>query len=127
MERQLEECIRYARQRKQFGKPISKYQSVANKMVDMKIRLETARPLVYKIAWIKQTLGRAADAEAAMAKLYLSEAYVKSCLDAIQIHGGYGYMVEFPYERELRDAVGGQLYSGTSEIQRNIIARCMGL
>lgn len=127
MERQLEECIRYARQRKQFGKPIGKFQSVANKMVDMKLRIETARPLVYKIAWIKETLGRNAEMEAAMAKLYLSEAYVKSCLDAIQIHGGYGYMVEFPYERELRDAIGGTLYSGTSEIQRNIIARHLGL
>jgi hypothetical protein len=127
MERQLEECVRYARQRKQFGKPIGKYQSVANRMVDMKIRIETARPLVYRIAWIKETLGRNAEAEAAMAKLYLSEAYVQSCLDAIQIHGGYGYMKEFPYELALRDAVGGTLYSGTSEIQRNIIARHLGL
>lgn len=127
MERQLEECVRYARQRKQFGKPISKYQSVANKMVDMKIRIETARPLVYKIAWMKETMGRSAEAEAAMAKLYLSEAFVASCLDAIQIHGGNGYMTEFPYERELRDAIGGRLYSGTSEIQRNIIASHMGL
>jgi alkylation response protein AidB-like acyl-CoA dehydrogenase len=127
MERQLEECIKYARQRKQFGQAIAKYQSVANKMVDMKIRIETARPLVYKIAWIKETLGRNAEAEAAMAKLYLSEAYVQSCLDAVQIHGGYGYMKEFPYERELRDAVGGTLYSGTSEIQRNIIAKHLGL
>lgn len=127
MERQLEECVRYARQRKQFGKPIGKYQSVANRMVDMKLRIETARPLVYKIAWIKEKLGRNAEAEAAMAKLYLSEAYVQSCLDAIQIHGGYGYMKEFPYELALRDAVGGTLYSGTSEIQRNIIARHLGL
>jgi alkylation response protein AidB-like acyl-CoA dehydrogenase len=127
MERQLQECIRYARQRKQFGKPISKYQSVANKMVDMKIRIETARPLVYRIGWIKETLGRNAEAEAAMAKLYLSEAFVASCLDAIQIHGGNGYMTEFPYERQLRDAVGGRIYSGTSEIQRNIIAQHMGL
>jgi alkylation response protein AidB-like acyl-CoA dehydrogenase len=127
MERQLEECVRYARQRRQFGRPIGKFQSVANKMVDMKIRIETCRPLVYRIAWIKQTLGRSAEAEAAMAKLYLAECFVKSCLDAIQIHGGYGYMTEFPYERELRDAVGGQLYSGTSEIQRNIIARHLGL
>jgi alkylation response protein AidB-like acyl-CoA dehydrogenase len=127
MERQLEECIRYARQRKQFGQAIGKYQSVANKMVDMKLRIETARPLVYRIAWIKETLGRNAEAEAAMAKLYLSEAYVKSCLDAVQIHGGYGYMTEFPYERELRDAIGGTLYSGTSEIQRNIIAKHLGL
>lgn len=127
MERQLQECVRYARQRKQYGKPISKYQSVANKLVDMKIRIETARPLVYKIAWIKETMGRNAEGEAAMAKLYLSEAYVASCLDAIQIHGGNGYMTEFPYERELRNAVGGRIYSGTSEIQRNIIASSMGL
>ncbi len=127
MQRQLEECIRYARQRKQYGKPISKYQSVSNKLVDMKLRIETARPLVYRIAWIKETLGRNAEAEAAMAKLYLSEAYVASCLDAIQIHGGNGYMTEFPYERELRNAVGGRIYSGTSEIQRNIIASSMGL
>lgn len=127
MERQLEECIRYARQRKQFGKPIAKYQSVANKMVDMKVRIETARPLVYKIAWIKETLGRNAEAEAALAKLYLSEAFVASCLDAIQIHGGNGYMTEFPYERQLRDAIGGRIYSGTSEIQRNIVASHLGL
>lgn len=126
MRRQLEQCIDYAKHRKQFGQAIGKFQSVANRIVDMKLRIETARPLVYKIGWLKAQ-GKNADMEAAMAKLYLSEALVKSCLDAIQIHGGYGFMTEFQFERELRDAVGGTLYSGTSEIQRNIIARHLGL
>jgi len=126
MRRQLEECIAYARKRVQFGQAIGKFQSVANRIVDMKIRLETARPLVYQIGWMKEH-GRSAEIEAAMAKLYVSESFVKSCLDAVQIHGGYGFMTEFPYERELRDSIGSTLYSGTSEIQRNIVARRLGL
>jgi alkylation response protein AidB-like acyl-CoA dehydrogenase len=126
MQRQLERCIQYARQRKQFGQPIGKFQSVANRIVNMKLRLETARPLVYQIGWLKQQ-GKNAEMEAAMAKLYVSEAFVQSCLDAVQIHGGYGFTTEFEIERELRDAVGSTLYSGTSEIQRNIIARKLGL
>jgi alkylation response protein AidB-like acyl-CoA dehydrogenase len=126
MRRQLEKCVEYARMRKQFGKPIGKFQSVANRIVDMKLRLETARPLVYKIGWLKDQ-GKSAVAEAAMAKLYLSESFVKSSLDAIQVFGGYGYMTECELERDLRDAVGSQLYSGTSEIQRNIIASMLGL
>ena len=126
MRRQLEDCVAYARQRKQFGQPIGKFQSVANRMVDMKIRLDTARALVYQLGWVKQE-GRDAEMEAAMAKLYTSESFIKNCLDAVQIHGGYGYMTEFQFERELRDAMGSTLYSGTSEIQRNIIARCLGL
>jgi len=126
MQRQIEECIAYAQQRRQFGQPIGKFQSVANRIVDMKLRLETARPLVYQIAWLKQQ-NKTAELEAAMAKLYVSEAFVQSCLDAIQIHGGYGYTTALHYERQLRDAVGGTLYSGTSEIQRNIIARKLGL
>lgn len=126
MARQLETCVSYARQRQQFGKPIGKFQLVASKFVDMKLRLETARALLYKVAWLK-TAGRSAFLDAAMAKLYISEAWVQSCLDAIQIHGGYGYMTEFELERELRDALGSRLYSGTSEIQRVIIAQLMGL
>jgi L-prolyl-PCP dehydrogenase len=126
MQRQLEECVAYARRRKQFGQPIGKFQSVANRIVDMKLRLETARPLIYQIGWLKAQ-GRNAEMEAAMAKLYVSEAYVQSCLDAVQIHGGYGFTTEFQFERQLRDAVGGTLYSGTSEIQRTIIARKLGL
>ena len=126
MRRQLEACIAHARSRKQFGKAIGKFQSVANRIVDMKLRLETCRPLVYQIGRLKDQ-GRPAMQEAAMAKLYVSESFVKSSLDAIQIFGGYGYMREQGIERDLRDAVGGTLYSGTSEIQRNIIAKSLGL
>jgi alkylation response protein AidB-like acyl-CoA dehydrogenase len=126
MERQLEECIRYARQRRQFGQPIGKFQSIANRIADMKVRLETSRLLLYKVAWLKKA-GKPAVMEAALAKLYLSESFVQSSLDAIRIHGGYGYTTEFEVERSLRDAIGGTLYSGTSDIQRTVIARMSGL
>jgi alkylation response protein AidB-like acyl-CoA dehydrogenase len=126
MERQLEESIQYARDRIQGGQPIGMYQSVANRIVDMKIRLETARLILYKVAWLKK-MGKPAMLEAAIAKLYLSESFVQSGLDAIRTLGGYGYMTEFEVERNLRDAIGGTLYSGTSDIQRNIIARLLGL
>jgi alkylation response protein AidB-like acyl-CoA dehydrogenase len=126
MQRQLEECLSHARTRKQFGKPIGKFQSVANRLVDMKVRLDTCRPLVYRIGALKDAK-RDATVEAAVAKLYVSESFVKSCLDAVQIFGGYGYMAEQQIERDLRDSVGSTLYSGTSEIQRNIIARGLGL
>ncbi|MCH7703153.1 MAG: acyl-CoA dehydrogenase, partial [Planctomycetes bacterium] len=88
--------------------------------------LETARSLLYRAAWLR-SLGRSIFLEAALAKLHTSESWVKSAQDAIQIHGGYGFMTEFEFERELRDAVGSTLYSGTTEIQRNIIARRLGL
>ena len=126
MERQLETCIRYAKERRQFKRPIAKFQAVANKIVDMKVRLETARLLLYKVAWLKQN-EKNISLEAAMAKLHLSECWVQSCLDAIQIHGGYGYTTEFEVERELRDAVSSRIYSGTSEIQQNLIAFNLGL
>jgi alkylation response protein AidB-like acyl-CoA dehydrogenase len=126
MRRQLERCIQHARTRKQFGKPIGKFQAVAGRIVDMKVRLEACRPLVYRIGALK-TQGSAAFAEAAIAKLFVSECFVKSSLDAVQVFGGYGYMTEQEIERELRDAVGSTLYSGTSEIQRNIIATSLGL
>jgi len=126
MARQLEQSIQYSREREQFNQPIGKFQSVANRIVDMKLRLETSRLLLYKVAWLK-SMGKQAVMEAALAKLYLSECFVESSLDAIRIHGGYGYSTEFEIERDLRDAVGGTLYSGTSDIQRNIIARLLGL
>ena len=126
MERQLEECIRYARERSQFGQKIGKFQSVANRIADMKVRLETARLLLYQVAWLNQN-GKPAIMEAAMAKLYLSECFVSSSLDAIRTYGGYGYMTELEVERDLRDSIGGLLYSGTSDIQRVIIARWLGL
>ena len=126
MKRQLQECIDQARGRKQFGKPIGKFQSVANRIVDMKVRLDTCRPLVYRIGALKDA-NQDASIEAAIAKLYVSESFIKSCLDAVQIFGGYGYMTEQQVERDLRDSIGSTLYSGTSEIQRNIIARGLGL
>jgi hypothetical protein len=126
MERQLEECVRYARTRRQFGQPIGKFQAISNRIADMKVRLETARLLLYKVAWLKKS-GKQAVMEAAVAKLYLSECFVQSSMDAIRIHGGYGYMTEFEVERDLRDSIGGTIYSGTSDIQRVIIARMMGL
>ena len=126
MKRQLERSIQYAQNRKQFGKAIGKFQSVANRIVNMKVRLDTCRQLVYRIGWLKEH-GKPAMLEAAVAKLHVSESLVANCQDAIQIFGGYGYMVEQQIERELRDAVGSTLYSGTTEIQRNLIARCLGL
>lgn len=126
MEYQLDTCLRYVKEREQFGKPIGDFQLVASRIVDMKLRLETSRLLLYRAAW-KQSVGEDITMDAAMVKLYLSEAAVQSALDAIQVHGGYGYMADFGVERDLRDAVGGTLYSGTSEIQRLVIARALGL
>jgi alkylation response protein AidB-like acyl-CoA dehydrogenase len=126
MRRQLEDCVAHARARKQFGKPIGKFQSVANRLVDMRVRLDTCRPLVYRIGTLKDT-NRDATVQAAVAKLHVSDSFVKSSLDAVQVFGGYGYMTEQQVERDLRDSVGSTLYSGTSEIQRNIIARGLGL
>jgi alkylation response protein AidB-like acyl-CoA dehydrogenase len=126
MERLLERCIEHARERTQFGQPIGRFQSVANRIVDMKLRLDTARLLLYRVAWLKK-MGKSAVMEAALAKLYLAECFVQSGLDAIRTMGGYGYSTEYEVERDFRDAVGGTLYSGTSDIQRNIVARFLGL
>jgi len=126
MERQLSTCVKYTKLREQFGKPISEFQSVSNRLAMMKLRLETSRLILYRAAWAKQR-GGSAGVEASLAKLHLGEAWVQSCLDAVQIHGGYGYTTEYEAERDLRDAVGGTLYSGTSEIQMALIARGLGL
>lgn len=126
MERLLKSCVNYAKKRKQFGQPIGKFQLVSTKLVDMKLRLETSRALLYKVGWLKK-MGKSILMEAAMTKLYISESWVQSCLDAIQIYGGYGYLTELEIERELRDALGSKLYSGTSEIQRQIIYQFLEL
>ena len=126
MQRQLEACVDYARTRKQFGQAIGKFQGVADKVADMYLRLDAARLLIYQAAWLGQQ-GKPALAQAAAAKLFTSEAWVQSSLDAIQIHGAYGYMKESGIERDLRDAVASTIYSGTSEIQRVILSRMLGL
>jgi alkylation response protein AidB-like acyl-CoA dehydrogenase len=126
MERLLETSIAYARTRTQFGQAIGKFQGVGHRIADMKVQLEAARLLVYRAAW---RLGntRNASLDAAMAKLFVSESLVQTALATVQVHGGYGFMTEYEVERALRDAVGSTIYSGTSEMQRNIIARWLGL
>ncbi|MEX1257215.1 MAG: acyl-CoA dehydrogenase family protein [Gemmatimonadota bacterium] len=126
MERQLETCISYARDREQFGQAIGKFQSVSNRIADMKVRLEASRLMVYRVAWMK-TMNRSAALESAMVKLFLSEAFLRSSEDAIRIHGGYGYTTEGEVEQDARDAFGGILYSGTSDLQRVVISRLLGL
>src|SRR5258707_6637364 len=120
MERLLEDCVDYARQRRQFGQPIAKFESVADRIADMKVAIEAGRHLLYRVGWLKQQ-GKSAVLEAAIAKLFVSEAHVQCARDALQLFGGYGYCREYPVERELRDALSGTLYSGTSEMQRKII------
>ena len=122
MERQLEACLAYARERRQFDRPIGQFQAVAHRLVDMRVRWEASRLLLYRLAWLKRE-PRAALAEAAMTKLAVSEAWVRSCEDAMRIYGGYGYLAETGVERELRDALGSLSYSGTAEMQRQIVAR----
>jgi alkylation response protein AidB-like acyl-CoA dehydrogenase len=126
MQRLLDQAIEHARTRKTFGKLIGKYQAVSHRIVDMKVRLEAARLLTHKAA---SRLGQARDVQldAAIAKLFTSESFVTSALDTIRVFGGYGYMREYEVERTLRDAVGGVLYSGTSDMQRNIVASWLGL
>jgi alkylation response protein AidB-like acyl-CoA dehydrogenase len=126
MRRQLERAIDHARQRKQFGKPIGKFQAVAHRIVAMKVRLETCRPLVYKIGWLKAQ-GKDATLEAAMAKLHVSECFVQNSRDAVELFGAAGFVSEFGIERDLRDSIGSLIYSGTNDIQRNIIAQQLRL
>ena len=126
MRRQLEECVDHARKRKQFGKSIAQFQAVSHRIVGMKLRLETCRPLVYRIGWLKDR-DQDATIDAALAKLHVSECLVQNSLDAIQVFGALGYTTEAGIERDLRDGVGSLIYSGTNDIQRNIIARELGL
>jgi alkylation response protein AidB-like acyl-CoA dehydrogenase len=126
MRRQLERCIVHARTRKQFGQSIGKFQSVSNRIVDMSLRLETSRLIVYRYACLS-TQGEDATAAASMAKLHVSESFVQNSLDAVRIFGAAGYAEETGLERDLRDSVGGVIFSGTNDIQRNIIAQQLRL
>ncbi|MCB1966112.1 MAG: acyl-CoA dehydrogenase family protein, partial [Candidatus Accumulibacter sp.] len=126
IERLLDTSISYARTRSQFGQTIGKFQAVSHKIADMKVHLEAARLLVYRTA-SRLTTTRSISLDAAVTKLFVSESLVKTALDAVQLHGGYGFMEEYEVERALRDAIGSTLYSGTSEMQRNIIARWLGV
>jgi hypothetical protein len=126
MERILEECINYAKTREQFGKAIGKFQAISNKIADIKVSVELGNAFLYKIALLKKEKKRAA-IDTSIIKLFVSENLKRACLEAIQIYGGYGYAKEFEMERELRDSLAATIYSGTSEIQRNIISSLIGL
>ncbi|MER2255945.1 MAG: acyl-CoA dehydrogenase family protein, partial [Priestia megaterium] len=120
-----EKALSYAQERKQFGKAISSFQAIQFKLADMAMKIELARNMVYKAAWLKDQ-GKPFTKEAAMCKLYASEICMEVASQAVQIHGGYGYMKEYHVERYLRDAKLLEIGEGTSEIQRSVIARQIG-
>jgi alkylation response protein AidB-like acyl-CoA dehydrogenase len=126
MERQLTEVIQQATRRRQFGRPIGTNQAISHRIVDMKLRLESARLLLYRACW-ERAQDRASDLSTSLAKLAVSEAFLQSSLDAVQIFGGSGILRETGIERYVRDALPGTIYSGTSEMQRELIARSLGL
>jgi alkylation response protein AidB-like acyl-CoA dehydrogenase len=121
MEYMLEVCTTYAKDRRQFGRPIAEFQAIQHKLADMKVAIEGARLLVYRVAWLKQQ-GKAAMLEAAIAKLWATEAAVRVAYDAVQIFGGYGYIHDYPAERFYRDVRLSTIGAGTSEVQKIVIA-----
>ncbi len=123
-EASMEASIKYARERKAFGKEIAKFQAIQFMISDMAVKIDAAKMLTFKAAALKDA-DRLFVSEAAMAKLYASKISVECALDAIQIHGGYGYVREYLVERYLRDAKITEIYEGTSEIQRIVIARSL--
>lgn len=120
-----EKALQYAQERKQFGKSLSKFQAIQFKLADMAMKIELARNMVYKAAWLKDQ-GRPFSKEASMCKLYASEIAMEVADQAVQIHGGYGYMREYEVERYMRDAKLLEIGEGTSEVQRMVIARLIG-
>jgi alkylation response protein AidB-like acyl-CoA dehydrogenase len=126
LERVLEGCIRYAKERTAFGQHIGNFQAVSHKIATMKMNTELGELALYHAASLKERRKRAI-LETSIAKLFISESLKQACLEAVQIRGGYGYMTEYDAERELRDSVASTIYSGTSEMQANIIARLAGL
>jgi len=126
MQSPVELATEYAKQRTAFGRPIGSFQAVSHRIAEMAVRLDVSRLLLYRVACLKAK-GSRAPLESSMAKLYISEALIQSSIDLIRTHGGSGYLQEQGIEHFLRDAVGGVLFSGTSDVQRNIIARQLGL
>jgi alkylation response protein AidB-like acyl-CoA dehydrogenase len=122
IERCVEESLRHAQQREQFGRPIAEFQGIAFKLARMELALENARNLIFKLAWAQKE-GRLDARLASLAKLYCAEEAVRVSLDAIQIHGGAGYMAELPLEKLMRDAKMFEIGGGTNEIQLQTIAR----
>jgi butyryl-CoA dehydrogenase len=117
----MEDALAYAKDRKQFGQSISEFQAIQWMLADMATEIDAARLLVYRAAWMKDRKMRHSK-ESAMAKVYASEVAMRAASKGIQIHGGYGYVKEYPAERHFRDAKITEIYEGTSEIQRLVIA-----
>jgi len=115
-------ALDYSKQREAFGKPISKHQAVAFKLADMATEIEAAKLMVYRSAWLKDQ-GMDYDAASSMAKLYASDVAMRHTVEAVQVHGGYGFVKEYHVERLMRDAKITQIYEGTSEVQRLVISR----
>jgi len=126
LERVLEECIQYAKEREAFGQPIGEFQAISHKIAKMRINVELGRLALYSAASLKNRRKRAA-LETSVAKLFITESLKQACLDAVQIRGGYGYMSEYDAERDLRDSIASTIYSGTTEMITNTIARLAGL
>ncbi|MFF1832863.1 acyl-CoA dehydrogenase family protein [Streptomyces sp. NPDC058231] len=126
MERILETSVQQANSREQFGRTIGTFQAVSHPIADMKIRLELARTLLYRIGWLKRE-GRLALLEATMAKIFISESLVQTAMGAVEVHGARGYLTDDGIERELRDALGGPIYAGTNAVQRGILAELLGV
>ena len=122
----LEESVKYAKEREAFGKPIGTFQAMQFKVADMRVAAETARLAVYRAAWLRDN-GRPFKAAASIAKVYATETAVTAAREAVQVHGGYGFTEEFPVARHYRDAKVLEIGEGTSEIQRILIARDLGL
>ncbi len=121
----LEEAVRYAKERVQFGKPLSEFQALQFMLADMAVDVEAAKTLLYRVAWMKDSGQRRFTRESAMAKLFASEMAHRVCHKALQMHGGYGFMKDYRVERLYRDQRITEIYEGTSEIQRLVIARSL--
>jgi alkylation response protein AidB-like acyl-CoA dehydrogenase len=126
MARQLDEAVTHAKGHRRFGRPIGQNQAVANRIVDMRVRLDSARLLVYHLAWLKDQ-GKRTPMESAIVKLAVSESLVDNSMAAMELFGAAGYMAGAPQERDVRDALASRIYSGTSDIQRTVVARLLGL
>ncbi|HWE62060.1 MAG TPA: acyl-CoA dehydrogenase family protein, partial [Chloroflexota bacterium] len=122
----LDASLKYARERRQFGRPIGKFQAIQFKLADMATEIEMARLMTYKAAWLKDQ-GRDFNMAAGMAKLFAAETCTRAANQAVQIHGGYGFMDEYPVSRYYRDCKINEIGEGTSEVQRLVIARLLGV
>ena len=118
----LDDSVKYAKEREQFGRPIGKFQAIQWKLAEMATKIAAARLLVHRAAYLKDA-GKSFTKESAMAKLYASKISVEVANEAVQIHGGYGYTKDYPVERYFREAKVTEIYEGTSEVQRIVIAR----